>query len=161
MKSVLLGSAAAVVVLAGLAAGPAGAQQVENQFLGHWHWNKAKSTLAPGEPAPKDASAVIESADGGTIRWTAVVIDQEGQTRTERFNGKPDGTPYPVQGTDSVTAAFTWTNGTLQSTFKGGKSGSDTQSCRVEADAKTMTCRGTWTDGAGSTQNYVDVYDRV
>lgn len=158
MKSVLLGSAAAVV-FAVLAAAPAGAQ--ENQFLGHWHWNKAKSTLAPGEPAPKDASAVVESADGGTIRWTAVIVDQEGQTHTERFNGKPDGTPYPVQGTNNVTAAFTWGNGMLQSTFKGKSGGSDAQSCRVEADAKTMICHGTWTDGDGSAQNYVDVYDRV
>lgn len=158
MKTLLMISAA-VGICAGATAAPALAD--ENQFLGHWHWNKAKSTLAPGEPTPKDASAVIESADGGAIRWSAVIIDDQGQRHTEMFNGKPDGTDYPVQGADNVTAAFTWTNGDLRSVFKGRNGGSDTQSCHVESDNRTMICKGTWSDGSGTTQNYVDVYERV
>lgn len=158
MKTLLLISAA-VGMCAGLAAPNAFAD--ENQFLGHWHWNKAKSTLASGELAPKDASAVIESADGGAIRWSAVIIDDQGNRHTETFDGKPDGTAYPVQGVENVTAAFTWTNGTLQSVFRGRNGGSDTQSCHVESDNRTMICKGTWTDGSGAKEDYVDVYDRV
>lgn len=156
MKTLLLVSAAAglSVTLASAAIAD------ENQFLGQWHWNKAKSTLAAGEPAPRDASATIESANGGAIRWSAVIVDDDGQTRTQRFDGKPDGTPYPVQGADNVTAAFTWTNGDLHSVFKSRDGGSDMQSCHVEADNRTMICKGTWTDGS-TTENYVDVYDRV
>ena len=144
-----------------LASGAAPADET-NHFLGRWHWNRAKSTLAPGDPTPQDVKASIVSADNGHIKWTADVTDNQGKRHIETFDGKPDGTFFPVVGAGhDVTAAFTIGNGALQSTFKGANGASDSQSCTVSADDKEMTCRGTWTDGKSKSEHYIDVYDRT
>jgi predicted heme/steroid binding protein len=151
---------ALIGICAGLMAGTALAET--NHFLGRWHWNKALSTLAPGEPAPQDVKSSIVSADGGQIKWTADLTDEAGKRHIETFDGKPDGTFFPVVGAGAdVTASFSWNNGTLQSVFRSAHGGSDTQTCTVSADDKQMTCRGTWSDGRGKSEQYVDVYDRT
>ncbi|HEX9463843.1 MAG TPA: hypothetical protein VGB82_14690 [Alphaproteobacteria bacterium] len=159
MKTLLLWSAVAGLC-AGFMANSAVAE--DNHFLGQWQWNKARSKLAPDEPAPQDVRANIQNADNGAIRWSAEITDNNGRKHAETFDGKPDGTFYPVQGAgDGVTAAFTWNGGTLQSVFKHPSGGADTQSCHVEANNKTMACNGTWTDGKGVKETYIDVYDRI
>ena len=133
-----------------------------DHFLGRWHWNKAQSTLAPGDPTPQDVKASIVSADNGHIKWTADVTDNHGKRHIETFDGRPDGTFFPVLGAGrDVTAAFTIVNGALRSIFKGANGASDSQSCRISADDKQMTCHGTWTDGRGASEHYIDVYDRT
>ena len=132
-----------------------------NPFLGHWHWNKAQSALAPDEPAPKDVVADVSRADSGDIKWTATMTDHKDQSRTESFSAAPDGTFHEVEGAGKDTmAAFTLNNGQLQSTFKNLTGGTDTQTCSVSADHNVMTCKGIWSDGKGDTAPYTDVYDR-
>jgi hypothetical protein len=150
----------ALAVCGGLLAEPAAAE--DNHFLGQWQWSKERSKLAPDEPAPRDVKANIQTADGGAIRWTADLVDQTGQKHSESFNGKPDGTFYPVQGAgQGVTASFKWNGGALESVFRHTSGGSDSQSCHVEANNKTMVCNGTWTDGRGAKESYIDVYERM
>ena len=159
MKTFLILPAAAGLSL-GLLSGAAVAE--DNHFLGQWHWSKARSTLIGDEPVPQDVRANIENADNGAIRWTAEVVDHNGNRHSETFSGKPDGNFYPVQGArDGVSAAFTWNGGTLQSVFKHRDGISDTQSCHVDANNKTMVCNGTWTDGKGTQETFVDVYERI
>ena len=123
----------ALAVCGGLLAEPAAAE--DNHFLGQWQWSKERSKLAPNEPAPRDVKANIQTADGGAIRWTADLVDQTGQKHSESFNGKPDGSFYPVQGAgQGVTASFKWNGGALESVFRHTSGGSDSQSCHVEAN---------------------------
>jgi hypothetical protein len=150
----------AMGLFAGMAVGPACAES--NPFVGRWHWNVAQSMLAPGEPTPQEVTTEITSADGGRITWTANLIDHKGVKRMETFDGAANGSFFPVRGAgDGTTAAFTLANGTLQSTFRHPSGGSDTQTCTPSTDDRTMTCRGSWSDGKGHTAAYVDVYDRL
>jgi len=156
----LSGVTIAIGLLAGLAVGPAGAES--NAFVGRWHWNPAQSMVPPDEPTPQQVTAEITRADGGRITWTANLVDHMGQTRVETFDGLANGSFLPVQGAAAgTTAAFTLANGTLQSTFRHTSGGSDTQTCTPSSDDRTLTCRGTWSDGKGRTTAYVDVYDRL
>lgn len=152
--------AVAVGLCAGMAIGAASAET--NPLIGRWHWNAARSMIPPNEPTPQEVTAEITSADGVRITWTARLTDHRGQKHVETFDGLSNGSFFPVQGAgEGTTAAFTLADGALQSTFRHTSGGSDTQTCTPSTDDRTLTCRGTWSDGKGRTTAYVDVYDRL
>lgn len=129
-------------------------------FVGKWHWNKAASTMAEGEPAPQEVWANITSANSNQINWTADITDHTGKHRAETFDGLTDGGFYPVKGSDDTTAAFVMNDGKLTSTFQSKGGATDKQTCALSTDGQKMTCTGIWSDGKGHSDNYVDVYDR-
>lgn len=130
-------------------------------FVGEWHWNKAESTSAAGEPVPREMVLNVTSADPARVVWTLTVIDAQGERHVQSFNGAGDGKPVPIPGsTDGSTTAFTVTATKLDSVSASADGSSDRSSCSLSVDRKKMSCHGTESDGKGHSVTYVDVYDR-
>jgi hypothetical protein len=128
-------------------------------FVGRWHWNRAQSTMPPGEPVPSDVTAEISRADTAHLKWSLTVVDSQNQQNVETFDAPANGEFYPINS--DTTAAFRLAGSTLQGTFKGPAGEMDDLTCTVGSDQKTMTCKGVLSDGQGHTTNYADVYDRM
>ncbi|HEX9462826.1 MAG TPA: hypothetical protein VGB82_09520 [Alphaproteobacteria bacterium] len=145
----------------GLSAGAAWADNdpAANPFVGRWHWNRAQSTLAAGEPIPDDMTAEISDADGLHLKWSLAVLPPPASPAIESFNAPANGDFYPVSS--DTTAAFRLTRSSLRATFKSPNGETDAMTCTVAADQKTMRCRGVLSDEAGNSASYVDVYDRM
>ncbi len=143
-------------ILTMLAAAPAAADT--SPFVGRWQWNRAASTLPPGEPVPAELMAEFSRVDTAHVRWKIVITDAQGQQRVERFDTPANGEPYPVNST--TTAAFRLGPNSLEGTFTGPGGETDTLNCTVSADQRRMTCNGALTGSDGKTVRYVDVYDR-
>lgn len=149
----------AIGAVAGMAMSTAHADPAS--FIGKWHWNRTESSLAPGEPAPKDVLLDITDTAGGQLKWTLTEVDPSGQSHTESFDGLSNGTPSKVMGADDqTTASFTLTADGLNAKFSGPEGASDSWSCSLSPDQRKMTCRGTQSDGHGHSENYTDSYDR-
>ncbi len=129
-----------------------------NPFVGKWHWNKAQSKLAPGEPVPGDMTAEFSRVDTKHVKWSVTVTNAQGRASVQSFDTPANGEFYPING-DTV-ASFTVNGSTLQGTFKGPAGEMDSLTCSVSADQRKMTCNGAMTGSDGKTENYVDVYDR-
>jgi hypothetical protein len=66
-------------------------------FLGKWKWKSAVSMAQPSFPLPQQGSTVLtQEADG--IRYIAVGIYSDGQTRHTESTFRLDGSSYPVVG---------------------------------------------------------------
>src|SRR5437667_10766515 len=48
-------------------------------FVGRWHWNRAQSTLPPGEPSPNDVGSEFSHADGNSVTWSVTIVTLDGQ----------------------------------------------------------------------------------
>lgn len=139
-----------------LAAGPARADG--NPFVGRWHWNRAQSTLPAGEPIPADMVANFARVDASHVRWSITTTDAKGHSSVQKFDTPANGEFYPISG--DATASFQVKGATLQAIFKGEDGESDTLTCMVSSDQKTMTCKGLLTGTDGKAEPYLDVYDR-
>jgi len=150
-----------ITVIAGLCAALAASSgwAESSPFVGRWHWNRAQSTLPPGEPAPNDLTSEISRADVNYVTWSVTIVTPDGQPHVVTFDAAANG--EPVRISSDTTASARLTGDTLQATFKGTTGRSDAQTCSVSADQQRMTCKGVLTDGAGHTANYVDLYDRM
>jgi hypothetical protein len=131
----------------------------DGSFVGRWHWNRAQSTVPPGEPVPNDIVAEIARVDSTHVNWSLTVLASQGQKSVETFDAVANGEFYPINS--DTTAAFSLIGNALQATFKGPTGETDSLTCSVAADRRTMTCRGVLSDGDGRAINYVDVYDRM
>jgi hypothetical protein len=139
----------------------ASAQADPASFVGRWHWNRAQSSLAPGEPAPKDIMLNITDAASGRLKWTLTQVDPAGQQHIQSFDGPSNGTPTKLIGTDDgTTAGFTLAGDSLTAVFKGPEGESDSWACTISPDQRKMSCKGTESDGKGHSMSYTDVYDR-
>jgi hypothetical protein len=150
---------AKVVVGLCVALGASSAWADSSPFVGRWHWNRAQSTMPPGEPVPNDVTAEISRADGAHLTWSLTIVASQGQPNVESFDAPANGEFYPVSS--DTTAAFRLTGSALQGTFKGPTGQTDDLTCTIAADQKKMTCSGVLSDGKGHTMNYADVYDRM
>ena len=130
-----------------------------NPFVGRWHWNRAQSTLPPGEPAPNDLTAEISRMDGTHVSWSLTVLSGQGERSVESFEAAADGDFHPING--ETAAAFHLMGNALQATFNGPAEQTDTLTCTLTSDQKRMTCNGVLSSGGGRTVSYVDVYDRM
>ena len=131
----------------------------DTSFVGRWHWNRALSTLPPGEPAPKDVVSEISRADSGAISWSVTIVTPDDQRHVVTFSAEAGGGARTISSDTSASARMS--DETLQATFNGPAGRSDTQTCTVSADRKQMTCRGVLSDDQGHSVSYVDVYDRM
>ena len=128
-------------------------------FVGRWHWNRAQSTLPPGEPAPNDLVSEISRADGTSVTWSITIVTPDGQPHVVTFDAAANG--EFVRISSDTTASARLAGDTLHATFKGPTGRSDAQTCSVSADRRQMTCKGVLTGGNRRTVNYVDIYDRM
>jgi hypothetical protein len=143
---------------AGLATGPAWAESSE--FIGRWHWDRAQSTVPPGEPVPEDMTIEISHAERAHLTWSLTVLaSPQSASQVETFDAAADGQFRSINS--DTAASFRLNGGTLQATFKGPAGQSDALTCTLAANKKTMTCRGAVTGSDGQTASYVDVYDRM
>jgi hypothetical protein len=139
-----------------LAAGAAWAES--SPFVGRWHWNRAQSTLPPGEPSPNDLVSEISRADG-SVTWSVTIVTPDDQPHVVTFDAAANGELHRVSS--DTTASVRLSADALQVMFQGPAGRSDAQMCTVSADHRTMTCKGVLTDGADHTASYVDAYDRM
>jgi len=153
-RTILASAVISTFVIAGVLADPA-------SFVGRWHWNAKASSLAPGEPAPKDILLAITDSSGGRLKWTLTEVDPTGQSHMESFDGPSNGAPTKVAGLDDgTTAGFTLGSDSLNAVFRGPHGESDSWGCSLSADRRQMSCKGTESDGMGHSRDYTDVYDR-
>ena len=153
----LRGTTVIVGLCAALTASSAWAES--SPFVGRWHWNRAQSTLPPGEPAPNDLTSEISGADGNYVTWSVTLVTADGRPHVVTFDAAANGESHRISS--DTTASARLTGVTLRATFKGPTDQSDAQACTVSADQRQMTCRGVLTNGDGRTVTYVDVYDRM
>jgi hypothetical protein len=130
-----------------------------SSLVGRWHWNRAQSTMPPGEPAPNDLTVEIFRVDSTHVKWSLTVLAPQGRKSIEAFDTPANGEFYPVNS--DTTAAFRLGEDFVQATFKGWSGETDTLMCSVAANRRKMTCKGVLTDSEGRTTNYLDVYDRM
>ena len=128
-------------------------------FGGRWHWNRAQSTLPPGEPSPNDVVSEILRGDGNSVTWSVTIVTPDGQPHVVTLPAGADGESHRISS--DTTASVRLIGSRLQTTFKGPAGRSDVQTCTVSADQQKMTCKGVLTDGAGHSASYVDIYDRM
>jgi hypothetical protein len=130
-------------------------------FAGNWRWNRAQSTIAPGEPVPNEVVLAIGAAEVGRVQWTLTRVDSKAGKVAESYSGTGDGRPAPVIGAPpGTTARFTVTPTTLTSSYAYVDGSSERATCTLSPDARVMTCAGTDDDGKGHTSTYRDVFDR-
>ena len=138
------------------------ARAEDGGFVGRWHWNAKASTAVQGEPVPSEVTTTIVNAEPGHVKWTVHIVDHRGQPRTEAYDGPADGQPRAIEGAgDGTMGAFTLAAGVLRATFHGPKGETDTLSCVVAPDQKSLRCDGMLRDAQGHTETYLDVYDRL
>src|SRR3989475_13337229 len=62
-----------------------------SRFVGRWHWNRAQSTLPPGEPSPNDLVSEISRADGNSVTWSVTIVTPDGQPHVVTLEAGADG----------------------------------------------------------------------
>ena len=139
-----------------------GAVQVcfaQNQEMGTWKLNEAKSKLAPN--ATKNHTVIYEPA-GDNIKITVEGVDTTGKTIRHEWTGKFDGKFYPVTGdTTSDSRSYRKINTkTLSFTAKQGTKVTLTGRAVISADGKTRTVTTTATDSTGKKVNATAVYNK-
>jgi hypothetical protein len=149
---------AVILTSLGLIAYAGAANADDNLFVGRWHWNRALSTLPPGEPVPADLITDIARADTTHVRWSVTVTNAQGLPAMRSFDIPGNGEFYPIGG--NTAAAVGLVDGALEATFNGPDNESDHLSCRLSMQGKRMTCSGQVSSGGSQPDPYVDVYDR-
>jgi hypothetical protein len=152
----------AITLIMGLCAASAtsAAWAEAGQFVGRWHWDRARSALPPGEPVPDDVTIEISRADRSRLTWSVTVLTSpESAPHVETFDAPANGEFRPVNS--DTTASFRLNGGSLQATFKGPAGQVDALTCALSTNNKMMTCSGAMSGSNGQTANYVDVYDRM
>ena len=135
---------------------PAWAQS--SAFVGHWHLNRAQSTMPPGEAPPGDLVTDITRLDVLHARWSVSVRGSDGKTDTQTFDTPANGEFYPVDA--DTTASVQLTNAGLQTVFRDTNGSTDTITCNLSQDQQKMTCDGAITGQNGAVSRYRDVFDR-
>ena len=131
----------------------------QDQAMGTWKLNEAKSKLAPGNA--KNTTVVYEAA-GDSVKVTVDGTNSDGSAAHNEWTGKFDGTDYPVTGDPtSDTRSYKKVNAhTLDMTIKKGGKATVTGQIVVSADGKSRTVTTSGTDAQGKKFKSVAVYDK-
>ena len=131
----------------------------QDQAMGTWKLNEAKSKLAPGNA--KNSTVVYEAA-GDSVKVTVDGTNSDGSAAHNEWTGKFDGTDYPVTGDPtSDTRSYKKVNAhTLDMTIKKGGKATVTGQIVVSADGKSRTVTTSGTDAQGKKFKSVAVYDK-
>jgi hypothetical protein len=142
----------------------AGAQQ--DQHLGTWTLNLAKSKYSPGPP-PRSGMITFAPYGNGGIKFTFEQINAEGNKTSTAYSGNFDGkqvpyvqTPPPATGGGQTVALKRVDRNTFErTTYLAGKQ-LTTVRFVVSPDGKTLTATQTGTNAAGQAINNTTVYDK-
>ena len=131
----------------------------DNQHMGVWKLNEAKSKIPAG--APKNHTVTYEAA-GDMTKVTVEGVDAAGQPTHNEWTGKFDGKDYPVTGeSNSDTRSYKVVNARTM-TFANKKAGKATLTGRIviSADGKSRTVTTTATSADGKKVKSTAVYDK-
>lgn len=120
--------------------------------------------MLPGQHVPKNMIGVIED-DGHYLRTAQVFMDEEGkEIRRFTWNGMCDGIASPVLGVDPPGVASLSCErvdaGAFIMTLRDKKGYSHIETCRMSADGRKHTCKGTATLPDGSKHDFVYAFDK-
>ena len=87
-----------------LAAGAAWAES--SPFVGRWHWNRAQSTLPPGEPSPNDLVSEISRADG-SVTWSVTIVTPDDQPHVVTFDAAANGESHRLSSDTTASVRLT------------------------------------------------------
>jgi hypothetical protein len=131
----------------------------QNQQIGTWKLNEAKSKISAGMTKN---TMVVYSADGDNVKVMTDGVDGSGKPQHTEWTGKFDGKDYPLTG-DSMSDSRSYKkidDRTLELANK--KAGKVTTTGRIviAADGKTRTAHITGTDPSGKKLSATAVYDK-
>jgi len=133
-------------------------------FSGTWVGNEAESVMLPGQHVPKNMVSVMKD-DGLYLQTAQIFKDKEGK-EVGRFtwNSRCDGIASPIIGVDPPGVASLSCErinaGALIMTLQDKKGYSHVETCRMSADGRKHTCRGTATLPDGSKHDFVYAFDK-
>ena len=132
----------------------------DNQHMGTWKLNEAKSKLPAG--AQKNTSVTYEAA-GDMIKVTVEGVDAAGQPTKNEWTGKFDGKDYPVTGEANADArSYKVVNDrTLEFANKKGGKATLTGRIVIAEDGKSRTVTTTATGADGKKVETTAVYDKA
>lgn len=125
---------------------------------GTWELNVEKSKFS-GLPAPKSQTIQVMKSSADQLEWTATTVAPDGQSVTESWSGKPDGTMQPVKSDNTSQASFRWKKDSLIANMKNKQGITIREEIQMSPDGKTMTIKRTVNGPDGKT-GAVAVYDR-
>jgi len=138
---------------------PLWAQQ--DQFVGTWKLNLAKSKFDPG-PAPRSITVTWGAVGANGMKVTVDNVDAQGRQSHEESTAKFDGKDYPVTGSltfDSVARKQIDAHNRVTINKKGGNVVRMLRGT-VSADGKTFTSTGTAINASGQAENNLAVFDK-
>ena len=132
----------------------------EENWLGTWKLNVAKSTFDPG-PGPKSQTVKFEATADG-IRLVTQGVSAEGKTTGGTYTSKSNGKDVPWTGNPNADTASPRRvdANTYENVWKKGGKATITSRGVVSADGKTLTVTQTGTDAQGRPVKTTNVYDR-
>lgn len=111
----------------------------ESAWTGTWKLDSGKSKLH--NPAPQQVTLHIEAMDPQTVKFTANGIGPEGKPFKEIFDGKADGSQYPliVNGAEAGRVTYRRESDTNFSANGILPDGTVTENLTLSPDGKTIT----------------------
>jgi len=131
----------------------------QQNLMGTWKLNEAKSKLAPG--TAKNNTVVYESA-GDSVKVTIDGTDAAGNPTHNEWTGKFDGRDYPVTGDPNSDSRSYDLRSAHKMGFKmkKGKKVTTTGTIIVSGDGKSRTVIASGTDAQGKKFKSTAVYDK-
>ena len=131
----------------------------QDNNLGTWKLNEAKSKLTPG--SPKNLTVKYEAV-GDNIKGTIDGVDGQGKPTHTEWTGKFDGKDYPVTGdpTADTRAVKQVDDHNYQLTVKKAGKVTITGKAVISADGKSRTVSVSGKDSMGMKIEGTSVYDK-
>ena len=142
----------------------AGHLLAQNQAVGTWKLNVAKSKYNPG-PAPQSMTRTVE-AQGDNVKYTFEGVASDGSAVSYTLTVAFDGKDYPITvingsapgGADSISSKKL-SSRSYEATFKKGGEPVFISRVEISADGKVKTITQTSPPGKGSVKNLI-VYEK-
>lgn len=123
---------------------PAGCKQHSQEqslWVGAWRLDTGSSHL---DESPHEETMQIEAADKGALKYTIYGTAQDGKQYTESYDGRTDGSFYPVivNGTQLGQIAYHWDSDHVCSAHGKGPGGTTlTETATLSSDGETITIK--------------------
>jgi hypothetical protein len=130
-------------------------------FNGTFHGNEAESKMPPGMHVPTDYVGVMKD-DGVRFHSVQTYTTPSGQPVRHVWDGVCDGQLTPVQGASGGArlGCVRTPQGEMINTVTDDNGYRQVETCRMSRQGTRETCVGTMTLPAGSTQDFVYVFDQ-
>lgn len=111
-------------------------------WVGQWKLETSKSKFH--DPGPKEETLTVDSANNDAVKFSMKGTAADGSAYTEAYDGKPDGTPYPLTRNGQEVAKISYHRNNDHSS-SGNATVADgstfTESVTLSKDNKTITVK--------------------